>query len=158
MSTDTSLIHPLIQPEHLHKLCVGPKISGAAAGKRGRFMQSYGLQVAVVGIFNRNEPNRASKSWEYRGNSAKFWPQLSLNVFKVWRNATQKYIFCQRVIKLCLNFKAMSYLGNYWWHQCDLGMRVANAVAFQSVAFPITLPINHLHSHLWQSNSHHSIL
>ena len=54
MSSDTSLIHPLIQPEHLHKLCVGPKISGAAAGKRGRFMQSYGLQVAVDGIFNRN--------------------------------------------------------------------------------------------------------
>ena len=39
MSTDTNLMHPLIPLQ----LCVGHKIS-AAAGKRVRFMQSYGLQ------------------------------------------------------------------------------------------------------------------
>ena len=65
MSTDTALMHPLIQPEHPATSFVwDPKCQRRR--KKGSFYAELWVPVPVDRIFNRNRPKQALKSWEWR--------------------------------------------------------------------------------------------
>ena len=73
MSTDTRLMHPLIQLEHPGSFVWDPKCQRRR--KKGSFYAELWVPVAVAGIFNRIGPNLAVKRMDNSTNSGSVFKQ-----------------------------------------------------------------------------------